>query len=81
MIHSLFGNSQDQNQDFNIQKPKENIKGMKKGVMVNGSEVYYGMGRKDVNGYNYYKKKSTRYNGNYTRANKMKSYNKTNQIK
>lgn len=80
MIHSLFGNSQNQNQDFNIQKPKENLKGMKKGVMVNGSEVYYGMGRKDVNSYNYYKNKSTRSNGNYARANKMKSYNNTNQI-
>jgi len=80
MIHSLFGNSQNENKDFNIQKPKENINGMKKGVMVNGSEVYYSMGRKGVNNYNYNKNKSTRSNGNYPRANKMKSYNTTNQI-
>ena len=39
MIHSLF-DSRDQNRDYsNIDYPKENIKTMKKGVMVNGSEV------------------------------------------
>ena len=45
MIHSLFDN-QDQNKNYsNIQypkNPKENLVNMKKGVMVNGSEVFYG---------------------------------------
>ena len=45
MIHSLF-NSKDQNKDSNIQSQKENLINMRKGVMINGSEVYYGKGRK-----------------------------------
>ena len=47
MIHSLFGNEgQDQNKPPNKQYPQENLVNMRKGVMVNGSEVYYGKGRK-----------------------------------
>ena len=52
MIHSLF-DSRDQNRDYsNIDYPKENIKTMKKGVMVNGSEVFYGKGKKVPINYN-----------------------------
>ena len=45
MIHSLFS-IQDQNKDTNIQYPRENIQNIRKGVMVNGSVVYYGNGKK-----------------------------------
>ena len=41
MIHSLF-ETQNQNQDFNIQFPKDNLSDMKKGIMINGSEITYG---------------------------------------
>ena len=42
MIHSLFETTQDQNKDFNIQFPKDSLSDMKKGIMINGSEITYG---------------------------------------
>ncbi len=52
MIHSLF-DTQDQNTDFSnfpkIDFPKDSLADMKKGVMINGSEVFYGNGRTSDN--------------------------------
>ena len=42
MIHSLHDTTQDQNTDFNIQFPKDSLSDMKKGIMINGSEITYG---------------------------------------
>ena len=43
MIHSLHDTTQqDQNSDFNIQFPKDSLSDMKKGIMINGSEITYG---------------------------------------
>ena len=50
MIHSLFG-SEDQNKDFNIQLPKDNLSDMKKGIMINGSEITYGGQKIDLNNF------------------------------
>ena len=50
MIHSLFG-SEDQNKDCNIQFPKDNLSDMKKGIMINGSEITYGGQKIDLNNF------------------------------
>ena len=79
MIHSLFGN-QDQNKDINIKNPQSNIRNMKKGVMVNGSEVYYGKGTKiDTSKYN--KSKIGGKNYNISKSYKTKTVTYTNQIR
>ena len=76
MIHSLF-NTNDQNKDSNIQFPKENLTNMRKGTMINGSEVYYGKGRKiDVK-----QKNMKKNNGNIQKINKIRTNNNFNQIK
>jgi hypothetical protein len=78
MIHSLF-DSQDQNKNYsNIQYqkyPKENLVNMKKGVMVNGSEVFYGKGKKVDVKYN-----KNKFNGNPHNSHKINITNSTNQI-
>jgi hypothetical protein len=72
MIHSLFDSQvQNQNIDSNIQYPREDIQNMRKGVMVNGSEVYYGKG----------KKVPTNYNKNRTNIKYNKTIQKTREIK
>ena len=76
MIHSLFG-SQDQNKDSNIQCSNNNLKNMRKGVMINGSEVYYGNGRKpdiQTSNININRRK-------IEKSNKIKATNYSNQIK
>ena len=53
---------------------------MKKGVMINGSEVYYGKGKKiDLKNNN--NRINTKFNGQYHNSNKTTSYNQVNQIK
>ena len=52
MIHSLFETTQDQNKDFNIQFPKDNLSDMKKGIMINGSEITYGGQKIDLKNFN-----------------------------
>ena len=79
MIHSLF-NSEDQNKDSNIQSQKENLINMRKGVMINGSEVYYGKGRKIDVKPNKNKINQKNYQ-NIQKSNKIKANNNYNQIK
>lgn len=71
MIHTLFG-TQNQNQDFNLKRRNENIKNMRKGVMVNGSEVYYGTGRNQFDQYKTYRIPRG--------TNRIKSYNNNNKV-
>ncbi len=80
MIHSLFS-CQDQNKDTNIQYPKENIQNMRKGVMVNGSEVYYGKGKKVPISTNYNKNRpNIKYNETCQKTKKTKSTYNFNTI-
>ena len=80
MIYSLFDNA-DQNKDYsNIQYPKENLVNMKKGVMINGSEVYYGKGKK-VDVKNNYNRINSKFNGQSHTSYNISSYNQVNQIK
>ena len=82
MIHSLFSNpEQDQNRTPNKQYPKENLVNMRKGVMVNGSEVFYGKGRKvDIKNKNN-KINTTTIKRKYETSKKIISTNNSNTIK
>ena len=83
MIHSLFGNQgQDQNRPPNKQYPQENLVNMRKGVMVNGSEVYYGKGRKvDIKNKNIKINTTTKITKKYEKSKKIVSTNNSNTIK
>ena len=83
MIHSLFGNQgQDQNRPPNKQYPQENLVNMRKGVMVNGSEVYYGKGRKvDIKNKNIKISTTTKITKKYEKSKKIVSTNNSNTIK
>ena len=83
MIHSLFGNQgQDQNRPPNKQYPQENLVNMRKGVMVNGSEVYYGKGRKvDIKNKNIKISTTTKITKKYETSKKIVSTNNSNTIK
>ena len=84
MIHSLFEiEGQDQNRPPNKQYPKENnLVNMRKGVMINGSEVYYGKGRKvDIKNKNNKTTTTTKINRKYETTHKKVATNISNTIK
>lgn len=84
MIHSLF-DTQDQNTDFSnfskIEFPKDGLTNMKKGVMINGSEVFYGNGRTSDNSKKIVSRtiKKTTITREYKYTKKVKTTKKSNQ--